>query len=135
MYVYPYSRTSLIRTSVNRTRRLTERATRPHPLINKRTYARVSKKLCVGQLSAFIQAHTNHMASPATAGSSRKRKRVVLSIEDKLKMCDLAESGRCWSKITHINEHYCSFLSQSAIKRLSRLRLVINLYPKCVNVH
>ena len=38
----------------------------------------------VGQLSAFIQAHTNHMASPATTGSSRKRKSYVLFIEDKL---------------------------------------------------
>ena len=69
----------------------------------------------VGQLSAFIQAHTNHMASPATTSSSRKRKRVVLSIEDKLKICDLAESERSWSII---NEHYCSFLSQTVRKRL-----------------
>ena len=36
-----YSRTSLIRTSVNRTRWLTERAMRPHPLISKCAYARV----------------------------------------------------------------------------------------------
>ena len=36
-----YSRTSVIQTSVNRTRRLTKRATRPHPLISKRAYARV----------------------------------------------------------------------------------------------
>ena len=72
----------------------------------------------VGQLSAFIQAHTNHMASSATTGSSRKRKRVVLSIEDKLKICDLAESERSWSIIRHTNEHYCSFLSQTVRKRL-----------------
>ena len=39
------------------------------------------------------------MASPAAAGSSRKRKRVVLSIEDKLKICDLAESGRSLTSI------------------------------------
>ena len=58
------------------------------------------------------------MASPATAGSSRKRKRVVLSIEDKLKICDLAESERSWSIIRHTNEHYCSFLSQTVRKRL-----------------
>ena len=53
-------------------------------------------------------------------GSSRKWKRVVLSIEDKLKnlICDLAESGRCWSTIRHTNEHYCSFLSETARKRL-----------------
>ena len=73
---------------------LTERAMRPHPLISKRAYARVSHN--VGQLSAFIQAHTNHMASPAATGNSRKRKSFVLSIDDKLKICDLAESGRSW---------------------------------------
>ena len=48
----------------------------------------------VCQLSAFIQAHTNHMASSAATGSVRKRKRVVLSIEEKLKIRDLAESGK-----------------------------------------
>ena len=34
------------------------------------------------------------MASSAATGSVRKRKRVVLSIEDKLKIRDLAESGK-----------------------------------------
>ena len=47
-----------------------------------------------------------------------KEKLHVLSIEGKLKICDLAESGRCWSTITHTNEHYGSFLSPSARKRL-----------------
>ena len=32
-----------------------------------------------------------------------KRNRVVLSIEDKLKICDLVESGRSWSIIGHTN--------------------------------
>ena len=40
-----------------------------------------------------MQAQTNHMAFSAATGSSKKKKRVVLPIEDKLKICDLAESG------------------------------------------
>ena len=87
----------------------------------------------VGQLSAFIQAHNNHMASPAAAGSSRKRKRVVLSLEDKLKICDLAESGRSGSIIRHTNEHYCSFLSQTGRKRLQtfeQTKISDELIPK-----
>ena len=78
------------------------------------------------------------MASLAAAGSSRKRKRVVLSIEDKLKICDLAESGRSWLTIRHTNEHYCSFQSQTARKRLQtfeQTKISEYLYPKCVNVH
>ena len=54
--------------------------------------------------SAFIQAHINHMASSAATGSSRKRKRVVLSIEDKLKICDLAESGRLMSILLFLSK-------------------------------
>ena len=69
------------------------------PLSSNSTYAHIN--ICQ------LNAHINHMASPAAAGSSGKRKRVVLSIEDKLKIWDLAESGRSWSTIRHTNEHYC----------------------------
>ena len=82
------------------------------------------------------------MASLAAAGCSRKRKSFVLSIEDKLKIYDLAESGRSWSTIRHTNKLYCSFLSQTARTRLQTFQptkisdyFAYNMYSKCVNVH
>ena len=90
---YGYSRTSVIRTSLNRTRRLTERHT-PRPLLHNR------------HVSPVIIAQSTRGSSPASvamasviSASTRKRKRVVLTISDKLKVCQLVKGEKALQSV------------------------------------